>query len=558
MASNKFFQNAVVAAATLSVAVLAGCPGTPTTVTPSGTPSTKPSTPASGAPASGTPASPASPASGASAATPSAAPTAIPSTPDTSSRATIQGIVFDDQDQRLSDVTVTGKILGAGTFANGSDTLSVSTQVGSYALNGAPTGQTILITAGKNGLTTRQQTIVPLANLQGNTDQNRVDFGSRTATNANETFAMSDKPEVTTMTPKPDATGVDPTTTFTLNWSEPVNTSDVENYFAVAVSSGSAASTYPMSSQGVTIGKVNKMFNPSADEFEYTGTAVTANARITTAIFDTSHFTFAWSNSNQTVTATFRAGYKLPTDKDSSKIPQYAVGFKNAVRDAAGTGRDKRFFRVSPAQLGKNGYKFTVASDTTAPKLIGITALNNSVTNGGKDVIRFQFSETMVLYPTAGAMTTSVRIPDTDKTGDALVKTSYYGRQQPNRLVADGGGVTTDTPTGVTQLFNFGVDQSAVTILTFGSQNVKTTAHTPQDDTGLDWTGATTALFDGDPSQSTILLNSNQTTMFDTDAASAGGTGKKIWGGVKSIVEDPAGNAIDTSNNNNIKSSNSI
>lgn len=512
MASNKFFSTAVAVAATLSVAVLAGCPSTPTTPTPSGSASVKPSGTPSGTPAS--PSSPSSPSGSASTASP--APTAIPSTPDTSSRATIQGIVFDDTDQRLSDVTVTGKILGAGTFANGSDTLSVSTQVGSYALNGAPTGQTILITATKNGFTTRQQTIVPLANLQGNTDQNRVDFGVRTGSNANETFSLSDKPEVQTMTPKPDSTGIDPATTFTLTFSEPVNKSDVEDRFAIAVSNDRYTLT-----NGAQLPKfAADIYVPGTDMFG-TGAGVDLNNDGNIAgpgeiaadnpassqiggrksIYTTAAFTFAWSNNDQTVTATFRPGYKLPTDKDSSKIPQYAVGFQGNIRDAAGSGtRTDKFFRVSPAQIGKNGFRFTVAADTTAPRLLGITALNNATSNANNDAVRFQFSETMVLYPSNASVTS---IPN------AAAKT-----------ITDAG--------------NFQWFKQVAKPAAFVAGNFPSGA----------------ALYDGDPTQSTTVAKTNANNNFDV--------GDDVWGAVATTVEDPAGNQIETSNGSNIKSAKGI
>jgi hypothetical protein len=143
---------------------------------------------AAGCPA-GTPANPATaPQASASAPTASPAapalsvpslmvPTPGPSTADTSARTTIHGKVYTALGDPVDGATVTAKVLGSGRYPGGSNSLTVTTQYGSYTLNGTPTGETILVTASKSGLRTREQTIVPLANLEGNPRANRVDFG---------------------------------------------------------------------------------------------------------------------------------------------------------------------------------------------------------------------------------------------------------------------------------------------------------------------------------------------------------------------------------------------
>ncbi|MBC7543619.1 MAG: Ig-like domain-containing protein [Candidatus Sericytochromatia bacterium] len=159
--------------------------------------------------------------------------------------------MFDDSGSRLDDATVTGKVLGAGVFSNGSDILTMTTRTGasgpvtdtgtgtiqdySYGLY-APGGSTILVTATKPGFTTRQQTIVPTNNERGDYSVNRLTFGETINGVTDRVYVLSDKPEVTNCTPAKDATGVDPATTFTLTFNEPVNTADVESLFAVYVS----------------------------------------------------------------------------------------------------------------------------------------------------------------------------------------------------------------------------------------------------------------------------------------------------------------------------------
>ncbi|MBC7541450.1 MAG: Ig-like domain-containing protein [Candidatus Sericytochromatia bacterium] len=559
MASNKKLTSVFAVAATLSVAVLAGCPAT----NPVATPSTRPSGSVSATP-TGTPTvTPTGMPTGTGSGTPSGAPSAtptpstLPSTPDTSSRATIQGVVFDDLGSRLDGVTVTGKLLGAGTFSNGSDTLVVTTQIGSYALNGAPTGSTILVTAGKAGFTTRQQTIVPLSNLQGNTTINNVTFGQTAAGVIDLVYALSDKPEITSFTPAKDATGVDAATTFTLTFNEPVNTADVESNFAVYVAgprsdvATAAAMTNPNTAvQGrYTTGASNTAllytFDPNKDDGSVNGTR--SNVRFAAGpVYDSASFTPAWSNNNQTVTFTFRPGAKLPTDKDSSKIPQFAVSFKDgSIRDAAGTGRDDKWFRVSPAQVGRVGYKFTVATDTTSPQVSSITPINKDALAGAAstDRIRVQYSETMILFPGNNG---GASIPAAADTATANLNTNYMYYV---------------SPTGTTRYPDLAQVEGTGTNTAPGAWQATYAAFVAGGAGGSDGGGngiaAGQKIFDGDATRSTMELQ--PVSGLEVAAPGAGstqafGTGRNVWVNAKSAIIDPAGNSVNTSNNINIRS----
>jgi hypothetical protein len=466
------FAKALAIAASFSMMTVTACVNQPITQ-PSGTPSGTPGTPLPGIP-SGNPGSP-NPAQ----------PGTV--TPDISAPATVTGIVYDDLQQRVSDATVTARILsGRGAFANGSDTLTTTTQVGAYALMNVPSGATVLVTVSKDGFTRREQTIIPLANLQGNPDANRLDFGMRAGA-ADAATAMSNKPEVQAMTPAAEATGVDGATSFTLTFSEPMNKADVENAFVIAVATDTAGG-YTLSN-GVTL---PQQYTPNTDLFG--GAALAAG---TNTIYGNTAFNFAWSNSDKTVTATFRSGQKLPSDRDAARVPQYAVGFSAALRDASGSGtRSDRFFRTSPAQLGKNGYRFALAPDTTAPRLIGVTALNNASGNGGNDQVRLQFSETMVLYPSNMAA-----IPNATATPErsALTLGNYEWTFQSDKPAAYGAGTAF---------------------------------------------GGSAGFWDGDLSRSTIVLNHNTNGAFNTG---------NVWAGVAGTVEDPAGNRIETQSSANLK-----
>ncbi|MBC7543562.1 MAG: Ig-like domain-containing protein [Candidatus Sericytochromatia bacterium] len=509
--TQRFTWRGPVISATLSAALLAGCPSsTPSAVTPTAKPSGTASTAPSGTP---TAAPTGTPTSGSDVPGATPTPSGLPSTPDTSSRATIQGVVVDDKGVRLDGVTVTGKVLGAGTFSNGSDTLTVTTQVGSYALNGAPTGSTILITASKVGLTRRQRTIVPLSNLQGSTDINNVSFGGT----SDPAYAFSDAPEVVSFTPAKDATGVDANTAFTLTFSEPVNTQDVENAFAIYVAGpittpGTLSDTDSYMLTALTDdgnpAKLLYTYDSKRDDGAVANTAtVVRNSAM--PIYDSRSFSAAWSNNNQTVTFTPRPGVRLPTDKDSSKLPQYAVSFKDgAIRDAAGTGRSDSWFRVSPAQVGRAGYRFTVAADTGAPVVSAITGLSGGdVAGGNTNRIRVQFNEPMHLFPA-----------------------NYGGKAIP--------GIGAPMSAARAGNFNYALKETLVG----GVADADLVATTSQ--AGVS--------FLTDPTRSTVEFSIRND---DPLAAGTGFTiGNLIWVKAGAAITDPAGNPVTTSNNLHLRS----
>ena len=392
-------------------AVLAAVLATATACAPSATApptaSAKPSSTPSGS-ATGAPSAPpsGSPMPAPSGATP--APSSLPSTPDTSSRATIQGVVFDANGVRLDGVTVTGQVLGSGTFANGSDVLTVTTQAGSYALNGAPTGATILVTASKAGLSARRQTIVPLSNLQGDTTLNRVSFGETVNGQPDPVYALTAGPEVIAFTPASATdTAVSPTSSFTLSFSGPVNTADVEAAFAIYVAGPFAVAGAVGPADAYTLSALGDDGNPIKLPFAYDSgrdsdvtDKVTPNA-VQRFLYDRSAFTTVWSSDKRTVAFTFKPGYQLPTDKDATRKIRYAVSFQGKViRDADGVGRSTGLVRTTPAQVNRAGFTFQVAADTSAPAITVVTGLNQGDTTGGtSDRIRVQFSKPMHLFP---------------------------------------------------------------------------------------------------------------------------------------------------------------
>jgi hypothetical protein len=500
--------------------LIAGCPGSPTT--PTAAPSANPAGPAASAsPISGAPAS-ATPAPGATNAT----PTAIPSTPDTSSRATIQGTIFDSQGNRVDAATVVGKILGAGTFANGSDTLTVTTQLGSFALNGAPTGATVLVTVTKEGFATRQQTIVPLANLQGSPDQNRMNFGFEAGTTGDATYALSEGVEVFRTTPAPSATGIDPSEGFTLTFNGPVVTTDVEAAFAIYVAGvfgstgvyGGSGDSYSLTAVDASGGQIALPYgyDMALDDGAADRTASQVMPEMGShRLFDSTAFDATWTN-NQTVTFRFKHGYHLPSDKDATRLPTYAMTLEGKPVRALGntTGMPARF-RISPAQGGRFGVTFKVAADVTPPRIVGVTGLNRSESAGSTplDRIRVVYSEPMHLMPLS---LNGAAIPGVGSSSSATWL-SHYAYAVKSTL--DGGVADVDlkTPTG----------------------------------------GATATLDMADPSHRAILFAPDSDDP-DTSGARGFSSGSTIWVKVGGGVTDPAGNPMDAASDAVLRSGRAI
>jgi hypothetical protein len=500
---------------------LAACPAaTPTATSGQAAPSAMPSSPGPGAAA---PASPLAPAPAGA----TAAPTAIPSTPDTSSRATIQGIVFDSAGQRVDGAVVTGKVLGAGTFANGSDTLSVTTQQGSYALNGAPTGQTVLVTITKDGFIPRQQTVVPLANLQGDPNQNRLDFGSEAGSAGNATYALGSGVEVISATPVASESGVDPATDFTLTFSGPVRRDQVEAAFALYVAGRLATpGEYAGPTDHYTLSAVDGAGTPMILHFGYDlalddGSAQHTPQQVmpglgTHRLYDASAFTTTWQN-DQTVTFHFKPGYRLPTDKDPAKRPTIVMTLEGKPVGAPGSSvvGDPVRFHLSVNQPGTYGVAFKPLPDTVAPRIVGVVGVNRSDAGGGapQDRLRITFSEPMHLFPVdlGGAAIPALGSPT------SATRPGHYAY-----------AVQTSPPTGA--------EDSALQVLA---------------------TNAASGLEATDPSHQTIYVAPDS----DDPAAAEGRgftSGSVVWVRAGSGMTDPAGNALDVSAGNDLRSGRAI
>ncbi len=252
MQSRKILSSSLIAATTLSM--LAACGPTPgatdgpdTTPSASASPSTEPTVHPTVAPTAEPTVAPTVAPTAEPTVAPTAEPTVDPSatpTPVASAtlppnsddisvveKTTFNGKVYDDTNAPLDGVKVMAKSLNSSVAYE----VETTTAGGTFAFNNAPAGIQLEITASRPGYTTRRRVEVLKSNKQGDPDANRYDFGTDDSGNSfgTEFNALSDRPEVTNVTPGRNASGISPTTSFVLKFSEPMDRQTVVDAFEV-------------------------------------------------------------------------------------------------------------------------------------------------------------------------------------------------------------------------------------------------------------------------------------------------------------------------------------
>ncbi len=523
MTTQRILSKVFVAAASFSV--LAACSPTETPTTP-GTPSaeptasTAPSTapsasampsadPSASAMPSADPSASAMPSANPSAsAMPSADPSATaspsatlaPSEGDISviERTTFNGKVYDDTNAPLDGVTVTAKSLNSSVAYE----VSTVTAGGTYAFNNAPAGVQLEITASRNGYTTRRRVEVLKSNKQGDPDANRYDFGvaSSNSTGFGTEFnALSDKPEVTMVTPGRNASGINPGTSFVLRFSEPMDRQTVVDAFQIHAFG---------TSETLSVDDETTFNAASASNGNISGTSGNNGS----LVWDKSAFNASWNSDDTEVTMTFKEERMLPTDTDSDNVPDYAVTFEGGtagLKDKSGITRDEDHFKLTEGQF-EDYYKFSINTDEDKPTVESITVVDggNSGTSNG-DTIKVRFSERMIHRTLAGPVAGGV-----------------------NDVANEAAGAVTDSGnTGVT-----------------GAQAGANYQISINGGSNADWStvagGTGEAVFDSnDATNKTVLLF----TSSSSDAVFSPGQNIEIT--VKTTVLDPAGNSVDSSDN---------
>lgn len=215
---------AAAVAGTLSLAMLTGCPQTPTATQPSTPPASATPAPAGEAtPAPAASATPAPDATGTGTATPEPAKPAPAASGKT---VTVSGFVYNEKGATVNDATIKAR------STDGSYNFETKTVNGAYVFNNVPEGVVVEYTATKAGFTSRSQTETFQQATTGT--KNEVNFGRAGGTGGTGkggAYFISDYPEVASVTPADESTNVDNASlTYKLTLSEPL-TNDGKDRF---------------------------------------------------------------------------------------------------------------------------------------------------------------------------------------------------------------------------------------------------------------------------------------------------------------------------------------
>ena len=496
MQTRKILTGSLIAATTLSMLAACGpAPTEPGTPDPSASPSAsaEPSADPSVEPSAEPTVEPTTEPSASAEPTPTPSATLPPNEDDISvvEKTTFNGKVYDDTNAPLDGVTVTAKSLNSSVDYE----VSTTTAGGTYAFNNAPAGIQIEITASRSGYTTRRRVEVLKSNKQGDPDANRYDFGTDDGeSNFGVDYnALSDKPEVTMVTPGRNAAGIDPSTSFVLKFSEPMDRKTVTDNFEVM--------TYTTEELTVDDGET---FDGTGDISDPDGSRV----------WDKSAFNASWNSDDTEVTMTFKEERMLPTDKDSDKVPDYQVSFyrlDGQLKDKSGITRASDFFKLTDGKF-EQSYKFSINTDEDKPVVDSIVANSKENSSGTEgDTIKVRFSERMVHYTLSG--TVAGGMEGTATSAPAGVGESDAEEAAENYYISINGTDKGDWRT------------------------IPTNASSPAP------TSDNKAVFDSsDPTHKTVLLVLSDT---DDDIFEPG---DDIEVRVATTVLDPAGNSIDSSN----------
>ena len=500
--NHRILAYSLVAASSLSLFTACGpaptaAPEPSTSPTASASPSAPVASPSAPV-ASATPEAPAATATPAASPTPvssvdpnaSATPTPLPTVQGDVSiieRTTFNGKVYDDTNAPLDGVTVTAKSLNSSVVYE----VQTTTAGGTYAFNNAPAGVQLEIIASRPGYTTRRRVEVLKSNKQGDPNANRYDFGTTGSSSFGTAFnALSDRPEVTLVTPGRNASGINPGTSFVLKFSEPMDRQTVVDAFEIRA-----------------FGTDEELSVDNGTTF----TAGTASNGVFTndgdLIWDKAAFNASWNSDDTEVTMTFKEERALPTDTDSDNVPDYSVSFKagNAgLKDKSGITRDEKHFKLTEGRF-EEYYKFSISTDEDKPEVDSITVVDGG--NSGStigDTIKVRFSERMIHRTLAGAIAGGINGQITEAAGAVGSVTSSLAAD--NYILQINNGMTQDWNT-----------VSA---------------------------GSGVAVFDSnDPTNKTVLLFTSNSS----DSVFNPGDNVEIT--VKTTVLDPAGNSVDSSNN---------
>lgn len=283
------------------------------------------------------------------------------------------GTIYEDTGAPLKGARVSVKSLNASIPFESQTTTGAD---GHYNFNFAPSGVQIEIRASKEGYTVRYQVGTMQPNPSKSASINRFDFSG-------EANALSDKPEVVSVWPGRNASGVNPDTSFVLKFSEPMDRASVQNNFII----------YSFN---------NKQFTVDTSG----STTVSGNGDVNvisgTPIWDKTAFNITWNSDDTEATFIFKEGYALPSDRNSSNVPDYRVALNrddDRIRDASGVSRGagEKKFKLTNGNF-EASYRFSIDPDDESPDIDYVSVKTAENGNSSGDMIKIRFSKPMIYY----------------------------------------------------------------------------------------------------------------------------------------------------------------
>lgn len=201
-------------------------------------------------------------------------------------------------------------------------------------------------------------------------------------------------PEVTSVSPGRNSSGVNPGTSFVLTFSEPMDTATVEDNFIIR----------SFTEELLTVDDTDT-FNDDDNE-PFSGNPEDGN------VWDDSAFDVDWNSDDTEVTLTFTNERQLPTDRDSENTPDYFVSLNNEddtqIPDSSGITRDENYFKLTDGNF-ENIYKFSVQTDEDRPDVDSISSTTSG--SGDDDRTRFVESQFQIEVPGNRLMVFYGRLP---------------------------------------------------------------------------------------------------------------------------------------------------
>ena len=217
--------------------------------------------------------------------------------------------------------------------------------------------------------------------------------------------APSAAPAVTVTLTQPDynATDIAPNTSFKLTFYTDVDKASVQDNFAIFTNEH--------------LHSYNSFTKFTTGFFFLTG-----SSQPQVVVYDKNAYNFSWSGNTEVTITPKNSRMNLPTDQNTSVVPQYLISFKNPFKSLDGISCFAIDFMSNTGPFnGKAGVPFRVIADSTPPVVDSVGIIDSST-------VKIRFSEAMGLTPLNGnliemadvnvylSQTYSVKI-DTDNDG---------------------------------------------------------------------------------------------------------------------------------------------